>query len=95
MLCIQYVFKVYSVLLQIEDMRCKLNVTLLKAVLQIHQLVAVMDDQLSRGNSDPKIMDFGVAELAVEEEIRWKQNQVTAMVVALCASLQLVDTPRT
>ena len=82
-------------LLQIEDMRCQLNVTLLKAVLQIDQVVALMDDQLSRENSGPKMMRFAVAELEVEEEIRWKQNQVTAVGVACCASLQLVDMPHT
>ena len=82
-------------LLQIEDMRCQLNVTLLKAVLQIHQIVALMDDQLSRGNSEPKMMDFAVPELEVEEEIRWKENQVTALVAAFCAFLLLVDTPHT
>ena len=76
-------------------MRHRLNVTLLKAVLQIHQVVALMDDQRSRGNSAPNMMDFAVAELEVEEEIRWKRNQVTALVAAFCASLQLVDTPHT
>ena len=72
-------------LLQIEDMRCKLNVTLLKAVLQINQAVALMDDRLSNVDTRSALMDVVVAELEVEEEIRWKQKQVIALIaVCLC-----------
>ena len=66
-------------------MRCKLNVTLLKAVLQIHQAVALMDGQLSHVNTSSALMDIAVAELEVEEELRWKQKQVMALIaVFLC-----------
>ena len=81
-------------LLQIEDMRCQLNVTLLKAVLQIHLVVAVMDE-FSCGKSVSNIMEVAVEELDLQEELRWKQNQVTALLAVFCASLQLVDTLHT
>ena len=74
-------------------MRCQLNVTLLKAVLQIHQAVAVIEES-SCGRSVSNIMEVAMKELELQEELRWKQNQVTALVDAFCASLQLVDTLR-
>ena len=65
-------------------MRCQLNVTLLKAVLQIHQAVAVMDD-FSRENSVSDIMDAAVKELDLQKELRWKANQVTSLFAAFYA----------
>ena len=67
-------------------MRCQLNVTLLKAVLQIHEAVAVMHD-FSCGNSVPDIMEVAVKELNLREELRWKPNQVTPLFAAFYASL--------
>ena len=67
-------------------MRCQLNVTLLKAVLQIHEAVAVMDD-VSRRNSVSDIMEVAVKELDLQEELRWKPNQVILLFVVLYASL--------
>ena len=67
-------------------MQCQLNVTLLKAVLQIHEAVAVMDD-FSCENSVSDIMEVAVKELDLQEELRWKPNQVTSLFVVLYASL--------
>jgi len=62
-------------------MRCQLNVTLLKAVLQIHEAVAVMDD-FSCENSVSDIMEVAIKELNLQEELRWKPNQVTSLFAA-------------
>ena len=67
-------------------MRCQLNVTLLKAVLQIHQTVAVMNEFLC-GNSVSDIMEVAVKELNLQEELRWKPNQVTSSFVVFHAAL--------
>ena len=82
-------------LLQTEDMRCQLNVTLLKAVLQIHQAVTLLDDHISRENSGSNTLNTAMEELALQEKLLWKRNQVTALIAAFCVSSQLVHTPRT
>ena len=44
-----------------------------------------MDGQLSHVNTSSALMDIAVAELEVEEELRWKQKQVMALIaVFLC-----------
>ena len=74
-------------------MRCQLNVTLLKAVLQIHQAVALLDDHISRANNGSNTLNTAIEELALQEKLLWKRNQVIALIAAFCASSQLVRTP--
>ena len=69
--------------LQIEDMRCQLNVTLLKAVLQIHEVVALVDQQLPHERTGSQVVDAAMAEVELLENLRWKQNQVAALINAL------------
>ena len=61
-------------------MRTQLNVTLLKAVLQTHELVASMEKQESREHFDSHGMDAAMAEVKLRKDLRWKQNQVSACI---------------
>ena len=68
-------------------MRCQLNVTLLKAVLQIHEMVALLEERFARGHADSQVMATALAEANVLENLRWKQNQVIALIAAFDVSL--------
>ena len=57
-------------------MRSQLNVTLLKAILQVHNLVTLTEEQLSCQNADSQIMDAALTEVESKKEFKWKQNQV-------------------
>ena len=68
-------------------MRCQLNVTLLKAVLQIHAVVTLMEERLARGHVGSQVMAIALTEADVLENLRWKQNQVVALIAASDVSL--------
>ena len=53
-----------------------MNVTLLKAILQVHNLVTLTEEQLSCPNADSQIMDAALTEVESKKEFKWKQNQV-------------------
>ena len=75
-------------------MRCQLNVTLLKAVLQIHEVVALVDQQLPREYAGSQVVDTAMAEVELLENLRWKQNQVAALINTLLFFFLCSSNPR-
>ena len=61
-------------------MRSQLSATLLKAVLQVHKIVATIDQHLSREFIAAHGMDALVEEVKLRKDFRWKQNQVSVFV---------------
>ena len=60
-------------------MRCRLNVTLLKAVLKMHEVVALVEKQLSYEHTGPHVVDAAMAEVDLRGKLRWKENQVSQL----------------
>ena len=75
-------------------MRCQLNVILLKAVLQIHEVVALVDQQLPHKHTGSRVVDTALAEVELLENLRWKQNEVAALINALLFVFLCSSNPR-
>ena len=61
-------------------MRSQLSGTLLEVVLQVHEIVATMDQHLSREFIAAHGMDAVVEEVKLRTDMKWKQNQVSVFV---------------
>ena len=59
-------------------MQSQLNVTLLKAVLQAHEIVTTMEQHVSREWIHARKMNAVVEEVKLQNVLQWKQNQVLA-----------------
>ena len=70
-------------------MRSQLSATLLKAVLQVHEIVATMDQHLSRDLIAAHGMDAVVEELKLRTDLKWKQKQVSVFINVIDLTLVL------
>ncbi len=68
-------------------MQGQLNVTLLKAILQVHELVALAEGPLSREHTRPRTMNVATAEVKLRKNLNWKQNEVPARIDTFSHSL--------
>ena len=59
-------------------MRSQLNVILLKAVLQAHEMVTTTEQHVSSEWINAQKMDAVVEEVKLQKVLQWKQNQVSA-----------------
>ena len=53
--------------------------TLLKAVLKLHKVVALVEKQLPYEHTGPQLVDAAMAEVDLRGKLRWKENQVSQL----------------
>lgn len=61
-------------------MNADLNVTLLKAMLQVHELVMLTEDELLRAKNGSHTANPMTTELKFRKDLIWKQKQVPACI---------------